>query len=264
ETKYNQHWLMFNVFKALPIHECASAYKSGASIKKNADIHKNNSYIVKLDFKNFFSSIKFDALVKHISKYQGENLVDEDIFDIVRISCMRMKDRDDLCLSIGAPSSPVLSNSIMFDFDSEIHAWCLDNGVVYTRYADDLTFSTNFKGLSGSIESLVRGVVMKIKYPALALNDKKTTHLSKKYQRRITGVIINNEGALSLGRDRKREVSSLIHKFSLGILPEPEIFRLQGLLGFAKDVEPLFVAKMREKYNSELIERISRARKVTV
>lgn len=261
ETKFIQNWLIQNIFKKLPIHECASAYKDGASIKKNANAHKNNSYLTKLDFKDFFPSIKFDDLVKHISKHLGESLGVQDIQDIVRISCIRLMGRSDLCLSIGAPSSPVLSNTIMYDFDSEVSAWCAESGITYTRYADDLTFSTSTKGISSNIEPFIRNVAQKLSYPNLSLNNKKTTHLSKKYQRRITGIIINNEGNISLGRDRKREISALIHKFSLSILPELEIFRLQGLLGFAKDVEPLFVARMRGKYTSKLIEEVLQKRK---
>lgn len=57
ETKFIQRWLIENVFSQLPVHECASAYKVGASIKKNADAHKSNSYVIKLDFKDFFPSI---------------------------------------------------------------------------------------------------------------------------------------------------------------------------------------------------------------
>ncbi len=264
ETKFVQHWLIQNIFEYLPIHECASAYKVGSSIKKNANAHKNNSYVTKFDFKNFFTSIKSDDLEKHISKYLGESLEAKDIHDIVRISCIRLKGRNDLCLSIGAPSSPVLSNTIMYDFDSEIFAWCAQNDITYTRYADDLTFSTSIKGIAGNIEPFIRNVIRKLSYPSLRLNDKKTTHLSKKYQRRITGIIINNEGHISLGRKRKREISALIHRFSLGMLSELETCRLQGLLGFAKDVEPLFVARMRAKYKSSLIEEILQKRKLII
>ena len=261
ETKFIQHWLIQNIFSQLPVHECASAYKVGASIKKNANAHKSHSYITKLDFKDFFPSITSNDLVKHLSIHLGNSLGTQDIQDIARISCIRLPGKSDLCLSVGAPSSPVLSNSIMFGFDSEVFAWCNKNGITYTRYADDLTFSTSTKNVSSDIEPFVRGIVQKLAYPSLSLNSKKTTHLSKKHQRRITGIIINNEGNISLGRNRKREVSALIHKFSLGILPEPEIFRLQGLLGFAKDVEPLFVARMRGKYTSKLIEEILQKRK---
>lgn len=261
ETKFIQRWLIQNIFSKLPVHECASAYKDGASIKKNANAHKNHSYVTKLDFKDFFPSITSDDLVKHISKHLGESYGTQDIQDIARISCLRLKGRNDLCLSIGAPSSPVLSNTIMYSFDSEVAAWCVKTGITYTRYADDLTFSTSTKGISSDIEPFISGVAQKLTYPSLSLNNNKTTHLSKKHQRRITGIIINNEGNLSLGRNRKREISALIHKLSLGILPEPEIFRLQGLLGFAKDVEPLFVARMRGKYTSRLIDEVLQKRK---
>ena len=261
ETKFIQHWLIENIFSQLPVHECASAYKVGASIKKNANAHKSNSYVTKLDFKDFFPSITSNDLVKHLSIHLGDSLGTQDIQDIARISCIRLPGKSDLCLSVGAPSSPVLSNSIMFSFDSEVFTWCDKNGITYTRYADDLTFSTNTKNISSDIEPFVRGIAQRLAYPSLSLNSKKTTHLSKKHQRRITGIIINNEGNISLGRNRKREISALIHKFTLGILPEPEIFRLQGLLGFAKDVEPLFVARMRGKYTSKLVEEVLQKRK---
>ncbi|MFH1818413.1 MAG: retron St85 family RNA-directed DNA polymerase [Pseudomonadota bacterium] len=261
ETKFIQRWLIQNLFNQLPVHECASAYKDGASIKKNADAHKNNSYVTKLDFTDFFPSITSNDLVEHISKFLGNSLGTQDIQDIARISCIRLPGKSELCLSVGAPSSPVLSNSIMYSFDSDVFAWCDRNGITYTRYADDLTFSTSTKNISSDIEPFIRGVAQKLAYPSLSLNSKKTTHLSKKYQRRITGIIINNEGQISLGRNRKREISALIHKFTLGVLPEPEIFRLQGLLGFAKDVEPLFVARMRGKYTSKLIEEVLQKRK---
>lgn len=261
ETKFVQRWLIQNIFSQLPVHECASAYKVGASIKKNANAHKSHSYVTKLDFKDFFPSITSNDLVKHLSVHLGNSLGTQDIQDIARISCIRLPGKNDLCLSVGAPSSPVLSNSIMFSFDTEVFDWCDKNGITYTRYADDLTFSTSTKNISSDIEPFVRGIAQKLAYPSLSLNSKKTTHLSKKHQRRITGIIINNEGNISLGRNRKREISALIHKFTLGILPEPEIFRLQGLLGFAKDVEPLFVARMRGKYTSKLIEEVLQKRK---
>ncbi|MEE7626182.1 retron St85 family RNA-directed DNA polymerase [Methylobacter sp. Wu8] len=261
ETKFIQHWLIKNIFQKLPIHECSMAYKEGSSIKKNATAHQNNSYITKFDFENFFTSIRADDLVMHISKHLEGSFCTEDIKDIARIACIKHKVGDGLCLSIGAPSSPVLSNTIMFEFDREVSAWCLKHCITYTRYADDLTFSTNTKGISSKIEPAIREIVQKLEYPRLEFNAKKTTHLSRKHQRRITGLIINNDGNISLGRDRKREISTLIHKCSLRLLSETEIYNLQGLLGFAKDIEPLFLNRMRTKYSSELIDEILQKRK---
>jgi hypothetical protein len=264
ETKFIQHWLIKNIFQKLPIHSAAMAYMLDCSIKKNAFAHKDNNYITKFDFQSFFNSIKADDLIIHISKHLNIRLSFEEIKDIARISCIKIKGNEGnegLCLSIGAPSSPILSNTIMFEFDNEVSNWCSNRGITYTRYADDLTFSTNTKGVSSTIEPVIREILQNIEYPRLSFNAKKTVHLSRKYQRRITGLIINNDGNISLGRKRKREISTLIHKFSLQLLSETEIYSLQGLLGFAKDAEPLFLARMRDKYSSNVIDEILRKRK---
>lgn len=261
ETKFVQYWLIENIFNNLPIHTCAKAYKVGSSILQNASAHKGNSYLTKFDFQNFFTSITFGNLGAHLAKHFGNEFSAIEINDIARISCIKVPDKKELCLSIGAPCSPVLSNSIMFEFDTIIFNWCEERKIVYTRYADDLAFSTNQKGLSSSVEPFVRDVIKNLEYPSLRLNTEKTTHLSKKYQRRITGLVINNEGNVSLGRERKREISTLIHRFSLKLLSADETYYLQGLLGFAKDVEPLFLSRMRGKYHSTLIDEILQIRK---
>lgn len=261
EIKYIQHWLIDNIFNKLPVHECASAYKTGASIKSNASRHKKNKYIAKFDFENFFPSIKLSDLVLHFTKNIGTDFSSDDIENMARLSCIRGGNNKGLCLSIGAPSSPILSNSVMYDFDSAINEWCKSMDVAYTRYADDLTFSTNTAGISSDIETVIKNIIRDINYPALTINAKKTIHLSKKHQRRITGVIINNSGELSLGRDRKRMISALIHRFLSQLLVEDEIFHLQGLLGFSKDIEPDFVFRMRNKYGSQVIDAILQVRK---
>lgn len=261
ETKFIQQWLIENLFVKLPVHDCATAYKNGASIKLNALPHKANDYVVKLDFKDFFTSIKVTDLAQHFSKYLGNEFNEIELMLISQISCIKFDDQEKLCLSIGAPSSPLLSNSILYEFDCLVHDWCKRMGFTYTRYADDLTFSTNKKNISREVETEIRSILRKLTYPKLLLNDKKTTHVSKKYQRRITGLIINNEGALSLGRSRKREISTLVHRFTLNLLSDEEIFNLQGLLGFAKDVEPLFLFRLKQKYSSQTIDSIFQIRK---
>jgi len=261
ETKFIQYWLINNIFRKLPVHECSMAYTEGSSIKKNATVHKGNSFITKFDFKDFFTSIKSDDLIMHISKHLEGKFCSDDIKDIARISCIKHKEKNELCLSVGAPSSPVLSNAIMFEFDCKVFTWCSCHNFTYTRYADDLTFSTNIKGISNKIEPTIREISRGIEYPRLEFNDKKTTHLSRKFQRRVTGLIINNEGNISLGRGRKRKISALIHKFSLNLLSESDTYNLQGLLGFAKDIEPLFLSRMRIKYSSELVDNILKIRK---
>jgi hypothetical protein len=251
---------MDEVFSYLPVHDCAVAYKEGASIRKNAERHKNNQFLSKFDFSDFFGSITELDVFAHLVRFFSEKLTEQSIKDIARISCIKHRDSVGLCLSVGAPSSPVLSNSIMYSFDVEVEAWCAKRSIVYTRYADDLTFSSNEKGLSACIEPFLISLLRDLPYPSLSLNSKKTVHVSKKHQRRVTGLVISNEGAVSLGRERKRLISSMIHHYVLGVLDEESILHLQGLLGFAEDAEPLFVSRMRGKYGGKHIAELLRRR----
>lgn len=261
ETKFLQYWLIENLFHRLPVHTCATAYVAKASISQNASLHKNSSYLAKFDFKNFFTSIKAEALISHFSKHLDQYLSETDIQDVARICSIKPEGGGKLCLSIGAPSSPILSNSIMFEFDAAVSAWSEAHGFVYSRYADDLAFSTSVKGVCSEVEPAIRKIVRSLEYPRLTFNNKKTTLVSKKYQRRITGLIITNDGAVSLGRERKRTISSLVHKYSLGALSEDDAYRLQGLLAFALDVEPGFLSRVAAKYGSAVIQEILKMRK---
>lgn len=260
ETKLLQRWLIDNVFCDLPVHTQATAYKRGASIKLNAEAHAKSKFLSKFDFYSFFPSILEADVAAHLREILSEKLTTDEIKWIARVSCIRQKSTSILGLSVGAPSSPILSNSIMFEFDCNMVNWCASNNVIYTRYADDLVFSTNVENKFKTIEPTILEALKNIRYPTLRLNSKKTIHVSKKNQRRITGLIINNEGFVSLGRERKRFISSEIHKFSLGVLHESKVYVLQGLLGLAIDVEPSFVSAMRSKYGSNILDSILKKR----
>ena len=81
ETKYLQRWLISNIFCDLPVHESATAYKLGASIKKNAEKHARNSYLTKFDFKDFFTSIKETDLKNHFANHLTNKLTEDEAED---------------------------------------------------------------------------------------------------------------------------------------------------------------------------------------
>jgi RNA-directed DNA polymerase len=261
ETKAIQYWLIQNVFSALPIHDAATAYKEGASIIDNANRHKSNAYIAKFDFKDFFTSIKEDN-INLFFKSKSSDLSDEDLRVIVRICCIHNRQTSGKNLSIGAPSSPILSNILLFDLDSEISRYCNDNGIIYTRYADDMTFSSSNKDKLQNVEQLLIKSKRKVAHLNLRINHKKTIFLSKKHSRNITGIIITNDQKLSIGRDKKRTLSATIHRYTQGALSAKERCNLQGHLAHAKNIEPLFISRLRGKYGSEIIDKILKGREM--
>lgn len=256
ETKALQYWVIDNVISKLPIHEVATAYTKGSSILKNASAHKDNRYMAKFDFKDFFPCITANDFKLHIEKYYPEKIEDDDVQCLQRICFKRGFGDKILSLTIGAPSSPSISNTIMYDFDCILSNYCNDRSITYTRYADDLVFSTNISGNLFDLDGFIRSKIKEIKYPSLSINEKKTVFVSKKFQRRVTGLIITNENSISLGRDKKREISSLVHKHSLGLIDRKEVIRLKGLLGFAKNVEPEFILRLTKKYGVKILDSI--------
>lgn len=260
-TKFIQNLLIEILLNELPVHESVTAYRKGSSIKLNALAHAKNPYLSKFDFKDFFTSIQGSDIKAHIQRSLPHTFSSQDLDDIMRIICKKTEYRDGFNLSVGAPSSPLISNTILFEFDSLVSDWCKEKGFIYTRYADDLSFSTKVRGLTSLLEPFLIEVLTSLDYPKLELNSKKTIHLSKKHQRRVTGLILNNDGVVSLGRDKKRLISSMIHKYSLDKLGESDIPRLQGYLGLAKDVDPTFVVSMNHKYGSAIITKLFKFRK---
>ena len=260
ETKILQNWLIHNVFKDLPVSESASAYKKGASIKKNASHHKDSSYLLKMDFKNFFESIDIEMIKNHLISCLDVSRLDASA--IARICSIDTQSSPNHHLSIGAPSSPILSNSFLFNFDLEAEQWCKENNCIYTRYADDIFVSTNAKSKTKEAEQLIEKLVNEL-LPGLKLNHKKTKHLSKKFNRTITGLVISNDNEVTLGRDRKREVRKSVFLYTKGLLEHEQVEKLQGTLSFAKHIDPVFLSSLQEKFGSDIIGEIFNARRKT-
>lgn len=252
--KFMQKVVLEKCFQDLPIHSAAAAYMAGMGIKENAARHKRNKYLLKMDFSNFFPSIVSDDFIRHVELHKG-GLSQRDA-EAIRKIFFWIEKRDPQRvhkLSIGAPSSPFISNTIMYEFDSKMTTICEQYGVTYTRYADDLTFTTNNRGVLFEFPGLVDRVCKEISYPALSINAKKTVFSSKKNNRHVTGLVLTNDGKVSLGRDRKRYVKSLVYQFSIGALDEAQMQKLRGLISFAKHVDFSFYISLVKKYGDTVV-----------
>jgi RNA-directed DNA polymerase len=236
----------------LPIHNAAMAYEKGTGIKLNAQQHMDNNYLLKMDFSNFFPSITPDVFFAVCSSH-GLVFTEEDKGILTAILFWRAKRNCGLELSIGAPSSPYISNAVMYFFDERISEYCANKKITYTRYADDLTFSTNIKDSLFCIPQAVDEIIKKLGQSHLVTNKDKTVFASKKNNRHITGVTISNNGSLSIGRNRKKILRSMVHRYCLGLLSKEETLKLKGHLGFAKHIEPDFIVRLSKKYGSDII-----------
>jgi retron-type reverse transcriptase len=253
-VKRLQHWVIANVLTRYQIHSAALAYRKGKSIFNNAEVHAKNMYLLKLDFKDFFHSMKAMDFERFVKDHLPQDVELSDVYYLMRILFWMKQRRGELVLSIGAPSSPILSNILMYEFDRQVADFCNRLRVIYTRYADDLTFSTNSRNILKSVEQQVNRICHELPYPRLSLNSEKTVHASMAKSRRVTGLVLSNGGSVSLGHERKRQLHAAVHHFKVGKLNEKDTIKLAGTLAYVHSVEPQFVEVLARRYGKEVLE----------
>lgn len=255
-----QRWLTSEYFSKLPVHDQVYSYRAGYCIRDHAKEHLHSNFILRLDFKNFFPSI--DS--RWVSSFLLENtqnktlqLSEKAIQCIIRLVCRFNSADKSLALSIGAPSSPSLSNTILFRADSEAADHCSKLGCVYSRYADDIYVSSREKGVLNEAERLVRATFSNLA-PRLSFNERKTLNVSKKSRRLVTGLTVTPDRKISIGRNLKRSIKTQIYLHTTGQLIPENLPRLCGLISYAHDVEPSFFEALSQKFGNETLESLYR------
>lgn len=253
ELKAIQEYFLTHVLQVLPVHASATAYVKGSSIKRNAQAHATARVVLKVDFKNFFNNLVVgdwrNFAADHFPYWSQEELEFSS-----RILFWGNKSYAPKCLAIGAPTSPLLSNALLFDVDDRLNKFSARNGLVYTRYADDITCSSQGKLDQKAVLREIKKALSEARYSSLKINNKKTAMVSNRFALRITGLVITPDHKVSLGRDRKRTISSMVHRQKLNLLDPADRNKLRGLIAFAQDVEPSFVLMLRKKYGRRIVD----------
>lgn len=256
ELKVAQRAIMREYLSKLPVHDAAFGYVKGRSIKDNAEFHAGNGPILKYDFEDFFPSITEFAWISYCERHNVFGK--EDAIRSGRILFRRPKGGRILRLSIGAPSSPMLSNILLYDFDSAVSELVGAHKIKYSRYADDLTFSAPRTGFLNQVDRIVRGVISKSKSPKLKINESKTVLATTKVRRRVTGLILNLTGGVSIGRENKRIIRACIDHFAKGEFDVSKVPTLAGHLSHIWNVERDFYRRLEIVYGKDVLVRIKR------
>lgn len=195
---------------------CAHGYVKERSIITNAQVHVKKRIVINIDLKDFFPSINFGRVRGLFMKYPFN--FDNKVSTILAQICCY-----DGCLPQGAPSSPVLSNYISHRLDNQLLKFSRKCRVDYTRYADDITFSTNLKELPKEIGIIKDNTLFLssdltniIEGNGFAINREKIRFALKNNRQEVTGLIVNE--CVNLNRKYIRHVRAMIHaweKFGL-------------------------------------------------
>ena len=185
----------------------------GRSIITNASQHLRQRYILNLDIKDFFPSINFGR-VRGLYMALPYHCTEEVATVLAQICCYENQ------LPQGAPTSPIVSNMICASLDSQLQKLAKKYQCIYTRYADDITFSTSkpkfppqLSYFSDKLEKLVIGDELEqiIEKNGFLINESKT-RLKTRYKRQeVTGITVNEK--LNIKRKAIRQVRAMLHSW---------------------------------------------------
>ena len=258
-----QRWVTANCFASLPVSRAVYSYREGIGIRSQAEMHRESNYFVRLDFENFFPSIDSLVLRNYLidMRAKGFHALDTDALDfVVPCLCRRVPGvagPRGLVLTIGAPSSPHLSNAVLFDFDEYLLRAASRIGGVYTRYADDVFLSARTIDGVVDLERVARGALKNF-LPYLKINERKVRRYSRKSRVRICGVTIASDRTLSIGRDTKKLVRSKVDWAMKGRLDKGQMENLRGWLSYLESIEPGYLIKLEDRLGPDRYSRLMR------
>ena len=176
-----------------PSGDLKHAFQKGKSIITNANIHRNKRYVLNLDLKDFFDHFHFGRVRGFFMKNKNFELPVEIATMIAQLTCYEGK------LPQGAPTSPIITNLVCNILDMRLLKIAKKYRVVYTRYADDMTFSTNDKKFLENQENFMKSIKKEIESFGFEINDKKTRLLFCDSRQEVTGLVVNKK--ISVNRE---------------------------------------------------------------
>lgn len=156
------------------------------NIRSNARRHMGNPWLLNIDFRDFFHTILTDR-VAAIWQQHFPKMNEELVNTLTQLTCYNHR------LPMGAPTSPALSNFAALALDAELETFCSNSGMVYTRFADDCSFSSHQK-----IDATTIGIIRSaVKGHRFLINEDKVKLFTPKDTKVVTGIVVG-EDALSL------------------------------------------------------------------
>lgn len=219
----------------MPVSRYATAYRYGGSTLRNARAHVGKSIVLKLDILHFFDSIRYSTVKDRV--FPAE-IYGESIRILLTMLCY-YKDS----LPQGAPSSPAITNILLYDFDEAVGLWCRVRGIAYTRYCDDMTFSGSFD--PKEVTGFIRGQLKKLGF---LLNEQKTRVQRRGQQQTVTGIVVNEKPNIPADYRRKLRqelyfckkygVREHLRRIGLDIPEETYLRQLSGRVNYVLQVSP--------------------------
>lgn len=272
-----QQWITATILTNTKAHPSSFAYHPNSQPIHAAKRHCGCKWLLKIDIEDFFHSISERMIYKVFRDLGYTKLLS---FELARITtAVKVEDNNEVptdttrwsaipsyCknsegfLPQGAPSSPMLSNLVMKSIDEKLATLAKNNGFTYTRYADDLAFSTKQNVGMSSMKQLSTHVSSLLSEEGFKLNRRKSVIRGPGARRVILGILVDSKtprlcrefkdqlrqhlyylcsldhGPSKHADTRKMSVSTLFH-------------HIRGKIAWAEKVEPKFGANCLAQFN---------------
>ncbi|MEP6924531.1 MAG: reverse transcriptase family protein [Pyrinomonadaceae bacterium] len=217
KLKAAQHWILENILSRIALHDAAHGFLPKRSIVSNAAQHTKAQIVVNFDLENFFPSIDYKR-TKGVFRSFGYS---EAIATVLALICTA-PDVEEVAidgktyfvalgarhLPQGAPTSPTISNVACRRLDKSLANLAEKHDFRYTRYADDLTFSTCGKLVK--LKTFLNQVRFVVNEQGFKVNESKTRILRRGRQQEVTGIVVNDK--LSINRKTLKNFRAVLHQ----------------------------------------------------
>jgi RNA-directed DNA polymerase len=172
------------------------------NIVENATHHVGKKHLLNIDLKDFFPGISANR-VRAVFRSEIFGFNDQISTALTLLTTFQGK------LPIGAPTSPVISNFVCHQLDTELTGFCQIHNLTYTRYADDLTFSSN----DPIIPLMIEGIVNQIRNNHFEINTRKTRLTANNRKQSVTGITVNEK--VNVDRKLLKKIRAMSHDLSM-------------------------------------------------
>ena len=277
-----QRWVKLNILDHIPPHHSSAAFFKNSSVKDTAQLHCNARWLIKIDLRNFFESIPENRVYRIFETAGYQPLIS---FELARL-CTRVGGlaskrnfgryaaNSEMYGKIptysnsimghlpqGAPTSPHLANLVAKELDKALSELSTEYNLHYTRYADDLIFSTKNNDLTrDKVRNFIGEVYRDIALNGFSPNSAKTTVSPPGARKVVLGLLVDT-GSPRLTREFKSNIRKHLYylqKDTIGPSTHAErnnssVYGLRnhllGLIQYARHIEPNYGNECLQQFN---------------
>jgi RNA-directed DNA polymerase len=258
-----QGWILKNILNPVPRHGASYAYHRGVGIRQCAEIHVGSKWLVKMDLHNFFGEIHEDWVYRIFRGLEYPALLSFELARLCTRPDLRLPyvigdhrgvegygDGSPGALPQGAPTSGALANAVARPLDNVLQGFADKAGFVYSRYSDDLTFSSPEEFSRSEGTRLIRTVTKMIVSSGFQPHRGKTRLITPGARKVVLGLMVADDGVKLLPEFRRQSLNHIRAADKYGLQSHSShrgfesvlsmINHVDGRLAFAQGIDPIW------------------------